>query len=227
MRSFASALALSFASHAIGAPVQWPAGSGGNNHYYERVDQINLTFAAAKNAAAARSFAGLPGRLLILETANYSAELNFVFDNVYAPGVVSERMYWAGAILPAATNTWAWIDGSSIPASPGWSVDHFEGPGDEGGGFFRTSSRTLWDYIVTNSSNLVSGYIVEYAGATCPGDFNGDGLVDDADFSIFIVSYNALVIPPANPICDLNSDDLVDDADFSIFAVAYNNLLCP
>lgn len=61
----------------------------------------------------------------------------------------------------------------------------------------------------------------------CPADFNNDGVVDDADFSIFIPSYNELIIPPANPICDLNFDNLVDDADFSIFVVAYDNYLCP
>ncbi|MGH7245042.1 MAG: hypothetical protein ACREJD_16625 [Phycisphaerales bacterium] len=61
----------------------------------------------------------------------------------------------------------------------------------------------------------------------CPADFNSDGLVDDLDFQIFIVSYNELVIPPANPVCDLNADNLVDDADFQIFVPAYNALVCP
>ncbi|MFO0859727.1 MAG: hypothetical protein U0570_04160 [Phycisphaerales bacterium] len=61
----------------------------------------------------------------------------------------------------------------------------------------------------------------------CPADFNNDGLVDDLDFQIFIVSYNELVIPPANPICDLNADNFVDDADFVIFVPAYNDLVCP
>ncbi|MBX3380010.1 MAG: hypothetical protein KF805_07930 [Phycisphaeraceae bacterium] len=61
----------------------------------------------------------------------------------------------------------------------------------------------------------------------CPADFNGDGLVDDLDFQIFIISYNELVIPPANPICDLNADNLVDDADFVLFVPAYNALVCP
>ncbi|MBX3387970.1 MAG: hypothetical protein KF691_00800 [Phycisphaeraceae bacterium] len=61
----------------------------------------------------------------------------------------------------------------------------------------------------------------------CPADFNNDGFVDDLDFQIFIVSYNELVIPPANPICDLNGDNLVDDADFVLFVPAYNALVCP
>ena len=66
---------------------------------------------------------------------------------------------------------------------------------------------------------------------TCPADLNADGLVDDADFSVFVGSYNALVcddpvVPPGCP-GDLNLDGLTDDADFIIFAPAYNDLLCP
>lgn len=65
----------------------------------------------------------------------------------------------------------------------------------------------------------------------CPGDLNRDGVVDDSDFQIFVVGYNALLCSdvtmteecPAN----LNSDLVVDDGDFQIFATAYNELVCP
>jgi hypothetical protein len=52
-------------------------------------------------------------------------------------------------------------------------------------------------------------------------DFNGDGVVDDPDFTTFQSFYNELA-----PGGDLNCDLVTDDADFSIFAAAYNNLLC-
>jgi hypothetical protein len=65
------------------------------------------------------------------------------------------------------------------------------------------------------------------AAPACPGDFNSDGQVDDADFTIFAPAYDELIVPPANALCDLNSDKLVDDADFVLFAIAYNELLCP
>ena len=58
---------------------------------------------------------------------------------------------------------------------------------------------------------------------SCPADLNGDDMVDDADFSLFVVPYDNLVDFRA----DLNGDGLTDDADFSIFVVAYNDLLCP
>ena len=64
----------------------------------------------------------------------------------------------------------------------------------------------------------------------CVAYLNNDGLVDDADFSIFVVAYNTLdcADPAMPPLCpaDLNRDAVVDDADFSIFAVAYNQLIC-
>ncbi len=65
----------------------------------------------------------------------------------------------------------------------------------------------------------------------CPADLNHDGLVDDADFSIFVVAYEILDcadagMPPGCP-ADLNANGFVDDADFSIFVVTYNDLVCP
>ncbi len=64
----------------------------------------------------------------------------------------------------------------------------------------------------------------------CGADLNCDTVVDDADFSIFVIAYNLLDCAdptmPANCPADLNGDGLVDDADFSLFVVAYNRLLC-
>lgn len=72
---------------------------------------------------------------------------------------------------------------------------------------------------------------VTAGGVNCPADLNGDGLVDDADFSIFVVSYNSLLCndPLVAPGCpgDLSLDGLTNDDDFSIFARAYDQLLCP
>jgi len=65
----------------------------------------------------------------------------------------------------------------------------------------------------------------------CDGDFNGDNLVDDADFSIFVVGYNILdcadATMPAGCPADINLDHFVDDADFTKFVVAYDSLVCP
>ena len=66
-----------------------------------------------------------------------------------------------------------------------------------------------------------------YGRAICGGDLNGDGLVDDADFVLFVAFYNDLVAPGgAWTGGDLNGDDTSDDADFVIFAANYDELLC-
>jgi len=68
-------------------------------------------------------------------------------------------------------------------------------------------------------------------GAACPCDLNGDGLVEDTDFTIFVAAYNILdcADPAMSFECpsDLNEDGLVDDSDFVLFVHAYNDLLCP
>ncbi|MGH7242215.1 MAG: hypothetical protein ACREJD_02220 [Phycisphaerales bacterium] len=119
------------------------------------------------------------------------------------------------------------------------------------GGFGGTTSTAL----VQNAVVSWGGILAVYAGTTpvtaastvtgstgkdwgagtqppdpCPGDFNNDGVVDDADFVIFVSSYNILdcADPAMADGCpgDMNSDGFVDDADFVEFVVAYNNLTC-
>jgi hypothetical protein len=72
---------------------------------------------------------------------------------------------------------------------------------------------------------------IALVGADCLADLNTDGLVDDADFVIFVVAYDILdctdAAMPAGCPADLNADGVVDDLDFQLFAVAYNELLCP
>lgn len=81
-----------------------------------------------------------------------------------------------------------------------------------------------YDCIVANTCGSVTSLAATLI--VCAADFNCDGVVDDLDFQIFTVAYDALVIPPANPVCDINDDNLVDDMDFQSFVVAYNDLFC-
>lgn len=72
---------------------------------------------------------------------------------------------------------------------------------------------------------------IEFGAVPCRGDLNADGLVDDADFQVFIVAYN--ILDCADPAMtfgcpsDLTADALVEDSDFQVFIVAYNELICP
>jgi len=76
-------------------------------------------------------------------------------------------------------------------------------------------------YASETGTNKNVPWIIDWP--SCPADLNGDGVVDDADFSIFVMSYNIYL----DTIGDLNYDCVTDDADFSHFVVAYNELLCP
>jgi hypothetical protein len=80
------------------------------------------------------------------------------------------------------------------------------------------------------SSGRVDNFRVRFI-RSCPTDLNGDGLVEDTDFTIFVASYNILdcADPAMTPGCpaDFNFDDLVDDSDFTVFVGAYNELVCP
>ncbi|MBX3388579.1 MAG: S8 family serine peptidase [Phycisphaeraceae bacterium] len=67
---------------------------------------------------------------------------------------------------------------------------------------------------------VLTGNVAE---ATCVCDLNADGFVDDADFVMFVSSYDLL----EDPLGDFNGDGMTDDADFVIFVGAYNELLCP
>lgn len=57
----------------------------------------------------------------------------------------------------------------------------------------------------------------------CPGDFNGDGFVDDLDFSLFAPRYDGLLDPRG----DLTGDGLTDDSDFCVFIGSYERAACP
>ena len=52
-----------------------------------------------------------------------------------------------------------------------------------------------------------------------PGDVDGDGDVDPADFYVFSGAYGTS--PPSNPWCDLDGDGDVDPADFYLFSGNY------
>ncbi len=83
---------------------------------------------------------------------------------------------------------------------------------------------------VAASANASFTFTATTRAATCAGDLNADGFVDDVDFTIFAAAYNLLdcADPVMTPGCpaDLNADGVVDDTDFTLFAPAYDALLC-
>ncbi|MBX3388441.1 MAG: hypothetical protein KF691_03180 [Phycisphaeraceae bacterium] len=105
------------------------------------------------------------------------------------------------------------------------------GPGSGGVVLFSDCTMIGDGYFPAANQTLVLNAIAFAVDRGCAGDLNSDGLVDDADFSLFVVAYNLLDCAdgamPAGCPADFNRDGFVDDADFSIFVVAYNELICP
>ncbi len=98
-------------------------------------------------------------------------------------------------------------------------------------GVVLTSANGINSHGWIAASGLYQGKVRGFILVPCPADLSGDDVVDDSDFSIFIVAYDTLdCADPAMPAgcpADLNRDGVVDDSDFVIFVAAYNELLCP
>ncbi|MBS0189807.1 MAG: hypothetical protein U0573_13495 [Phycisphaerales bacterium] len=126
--------------------------------------------------------------------------------------------------------------GQSVEVSPGVfktlnSVNYFYNAGTGEGHPTSLGSRGAWVYQASLASFSMTGIFVAGPVFACPADLNGDSLVEDADFVIFLNAYNILdcadpTMPAACP-ADFNTDAVVNDADFIIFLAAYNELVCP
>ncbi|MBL8887962.1 MAG: hypothetical protein JNK16_14995 [Phycisphaerales bacterium] len=105
--------------------------------------------------------------------------------------------------------------------------------GRDGRGTFLNGNAAAFGALVNTSGGQKRALLraaFSLPGA-CPCDLNADGVVDDADFTLFIPAYNILdCADPSMPLgcpADFNHDGVVEDSDFTIFVVAYNELLCP
>jgi hypothetical protein len=101
------------------------------------------------------------------------------------------------------------------------------------GGYFRNAANTGVEILLADSTTFGVGTskMLTVQRKVCNGDFNNDGMVDDADFSIFVVAYNILDCAdgsmPLGCPADIARDGFVDDTDFTRFVVAYDALICP
>ncbi len=218
-------------------------GSGGNPgdcrlvaHNWQVVPQgVQIAMAHAKKSI--EHDPGVLGSLLSLEvsfdarcdTAPYVSAMGF------GPLLVQEGKYYS-------------VPGDAAVAGGGWihfarslhATDWTEIGGNAKPDLTDGAPPVLLGFISSNggsgttarlqATGKVDNFLVRFV-RSCPADLNFDGLVEDADFSIFVVAYDTLdCADPAMPAgcpADLNADALVDDADFSIFVVAYDALVCP
>ncbi len=94
--------------------------------------------------------------------------------------------------------------------------------------------RFIGNADATSAIDNIGAIIARFAftdDAFCPADLNNDGVVDDTDFQVFVLSYNILdcadVGMPLGCPGDFNFDRIVNDDDFLPFVQAYNAVLCP
>ena len=155
------------------------------DHYYEFVESVGITWEAARDAAAARSYYGLKGYLTTLTS---EVEANFAGSRITGTG-------WIGATDNAVEGEWRWVTGpeagllfwngnetgSVVPGQFAfWNTGEpndfpdAEIPGQENYAHITDNSigiRNSWNDIPTTGGGGVFdavGYIVEYGGS--PGD---------------------------------------------------------
>ncbi len=98
---------------AFAAPIQWGVSSGGNGHYYERIDVSGgLTWGDAKLAAESINLAGTLGHLV---TVTSQAEADFLLTSVYPQVILEPGRFWLGAFQPLGSaepdGGWQWVTG--------------------------------------------------------------------------------------------------------------------
>jgi hypothetical protein len=109
-------LAISSCTHATSAaPILWDLASGGNGHYYDRIDESGLTWDQANGTASSLTHNGLPGHLV---TITSSDEQDFLVNNVQLPG---NLRFWLGGFQDTSApdysepdGGWTWVTGENF-----------------------------------------------------------------------------------------------------------------
>ena len=165
----------------------------------------------------------LPATIFNLSsTAGLTAWLDV--DSVSGVGTPAESLGVIGTTLVPASNIG---EGASLAGQV--SLDSSQPAGSYQVQYTIATSDENLPGAIARPSLIVTvlGTIV----AACPGDLNGDNVVDDTDFVLFATAYDLFDCAdpsmPAGCPSDLNDDDAVDDADFVQFASAYDAFLCP
>jgi fibronectin type 3 domain-containing protein len=145
------------AVNGIAAP---PVYNPANGHWYQEVQGPALTWAQARDAAAALSYAGLPGHLATLNAFN---EDQFIVNNV--PNAQSGSTHWIGGyqdrLAPDYSEPvggWRWVTGEP------WGYTNWNGgePNNAGGveDFLQWLPPGNWNDVP--GAATITGFLVEY-----------------------------------------------------------------
>lgn len=145
----------------------------------------------------------------------------------YAGRNISTSFEFRGGV-GAVSYSWR-VNGVPITASPtvnGNTVSGWNKPTISITGLKTGTNATLDCAITAGCETYVTQPVRLFA--TCLGDLNGDSMVDDADFVIFVSCYDNYYTPDDKPLCRLdNSSQVTDDNDFLVFVAAYQAGACP
>jgi hypothetical protein len=154
------------------APVLWTV----NGHYYDVID-ANLDWEAARTAAEASTFMGVPGRLAAIT----SAEENLFLTNTF--GASRLHFHWIGGTQPAGSpepgGGWSWVTGEPFGFSNWWppaEPNNFSGiPGENEDGIVLdhgvTAHGKSWNDLPR--TRIVHGYVVEFTIPPSTGQCDG------------------------------------------------------
>jgi hypothetical protein len=145
----------------------------------------------------------------------------------YANRSVSVSVQFRGGVGPVS---YAWrVDGAPITTSPSVNANAVSGWTTPTITFssLKTGTNSTLDCVITTGCETYTTEPIRLF-ATCRGDLNGDSMVDDADFVLFVGCYDHYYTPSDKPLCRLNdSNQVTDDQDFAVFVAAYDAGICP
>ena len=179
-----SILALLVLAGSAGAvPICWEKASGGNGHYYERVDTSLIDWYTAKSNAELMVHVGLNGHLVTVTSPLEQDFIvnEFLYNTPPVYGQSEQQHYWMGGYQPDGSpepgGNWQWVTGEP------WDFTAWgDGEPNNSGGhedslhYFVMEDRDsvqfgLWNDLPYNQTGDVMGYLVEYDPVPEPATF--------------------------------------------------------
>ena len=135
--------------------VQWTVASGGNGNYYEYVRVGGLTWTQARAAAEARSYNGIPGRLVTIGSAAENQFVNGLRDG-------GDLRAWIGLFDPNGSGDFQWTTGEPLNFT-NWGSGEPNNFGTER--WVEMFGDATWNNNVELDQFPTLGYVAEYAVA--------------------------------------------------------------
>src|ERR1700722_5604132 len=171
LKTIVTGIALFFGfSKSMGAPIEWAPSDGGNGHYYDFINDPNITWTDAKAAAAGQVFDGVHGYLTTITSAAENAFMASNFSAEAGPfqdGWVGGYQDTGAPDYSEPDGGWRWVTGEPWVYT-NWFTSGPVEPDNAGGdqNYLRSNVGFQWDDFQNDPSNpsvqYISGYFVEF-----------------------------------------------------------------